>query len=27
VYESLAEAPRGPWKRVGSLDYTGTLPY
>ena len=27
VYESLAEAPRGPWKRVSSVDYTGALPY
>jgi len=27
VYESQPEAPRGPWKRVGSVDYTGALPY
>jgi ABC-type branched-subunit amino acid transport system substrate-binding protein len=27
VYEPQTSAPRGPWKRVGSVDYTGALPY
>jgi len=27
VYESQPESPRGPWRRVASVDYTGALPY
>jgi branched-chain amino acid transport system substrate-binding protein len=27
VFEPLAADPRGPWKRVGAIDYTGALPY
>ena len=27
LYEPQVAAPRGPWKRVGSVDYTGALPY
>jgi branched-chain amino acid transport system substrate-binding protein len=27
LFEPQASAPRGPWKRVGSVDYTGALPY
>jgi branched-chain amino acid transport system substrate-binding protein len=27
LYEAQPAAPRGPWKRVASVDYTGALPY
>jgi branched-chain amino acid transport system substrate-binding protein len=27
VFEPSAADPRGPWKRVGAVDYTGALPY
>lgn len=27
LYEPQPAAPRGPWKRVASVDYTGALPY
>ncbi len=27
VFEPAADAPKGPWKRVGAVDYTTALPY